>query len=118
MTHSQVAACPRCDSLDFHSSRPRGLDRLWRFLGAQPYRCYECGQRFHSRAPRMLLDSSPLPPAIDIRGECPNCTRTLTVALTPAEKRVADADGWVVSCPGCGALYALRSRRDDAAARS
>ena len=59
--------CKRCQSSDIERSRRKTvLDQLKAALGWWPYRCDDCGLRFHARG-RSL--SSPIPEASD---EVPN----------------------------------------------
>lgn len=69
--------CPKCDSIDVHSSRAKGAkDIALRFVGIAPRRCSACGWRGYR--PRFLFPAkqragpatAPISaPAIDVRAE-------------------------------------------------
>ncbi len=109
MTVEHMLLCPHCAGDDVHPSRPRGVERVLQLAGLRPFRCYECGERFRSRRQMGLAEGRAVPASVEVRGACTQCSRTTTVMLTPPEKHAADTEGWLISCPGCGALFVLKS---------
>ncbi|MGE0374161.1 MAG: hypothetical protein AB7I48_02395 [Planctomycetaceae bacterium] len=97
--------CPVCQSENVHAARPRVLDRLVRLIGARPYWCADCGERFRSTASAPPDPRRDVPPAQPVPAVCPNCEREAMVQLTADEQELAVDEGWVVSCPSCRALF-------------
>ena len=48
--HRRQRACPECGETQVRRSRRRSLrDHLLSLIGMRPYRCHDCGHRFHIR---------------------------------------------------------------------
>jgi hypothetical protein len=97
--------CPSCKGDNVYPARTRGLDRLVMLIGARPYWCSECGERFRSTATPESGPGADLNPSEEVPSVCPNCTSETMIQLTAGERELAVQDGWVVSCPNCRALY-------------
>lgn len=97
--------CPACGSDHINPARARGLDHLVMLIGSRPYQCADCGERFRSTASPAAETGSGFVPSVAAQAVCPNCHHETTIRLTQGEQQMADDEGWVVSCPGCRALY-------------
>ncbi len=103
--------CPNCDSEHIRRSRDEGLDRLLSLLGLRAFRCFDCGTRFRStRQAQQVMDDVAMPPSIEESASCPNCDHITAIQLTPAERQMAEEEGWAVSCPKCAAMFPFKRR--------
>ncbi len=104
-------SCRKCGSDHVRRSQERGFDRLLIMIGFRPFRCFDCGYRFRSiRKAQQFVDMA-LPPSVISKAVCPNCSHESEMHLTPEEMRLAEDEGWAVSCPRCKAMFALRQHK-------
>ena len=107
----QDLSCKKCGSDHVRRSRKRGFDHFLRFLGLRPFRCFDCGYRFRSTKRAQQFDNMALPSSVLMKAVCPNCAHESEIHLTPEERRLADNEGWAISCPSCKAMFPLKRRK-------
>ncbi len=105
--------CPACQGENVEPARAHGLDYLVKLIGSRPFRCGDCGERFRSTATYPTGPGREFPPSAAAEAVCPNCNHATVIRLTAGEQKLAVEDGWVVSCPGCRALFPFLRRSGD-----
>ncbi len=104
-------SCRRCGSDHVRRSQERGFDRFLVYIGIRPFRCFDCGYRFRSTRQAQQFVDMALPPSVTSKAVCPNCNHESEMQLTPEERRLAEDEGWAVSCPKCKAMFLLKKRK-------